>query len=324
MPVNFIQYANKGYNCKTNYTNSNTNNVTFSGNIYKSSADMFFEQFNMVYPNKSISQFIKDIICSNDKNLIVGVGRQATAFRLPQMENYVVRAENNVLRNPENFQFVSFAKLNDLSAVYNFGLPIIKVADGVTIAKRVSGESHLGQNLIPEVDRYLETGYFSRDFSRCVLNELEEVSIFPISSYVDYARKVQFLNEHTNYKVDIKNPNNLMLDKQKREFNVIDFWQEEMNLSYPYNCAADMFLSILDFQRHHKYLEQLTPQEQERYCKSALQIIDKCQSAGRLAGIPIKSENVKKALIAQDEIHKPKISSLIGYNAIKDMYGDCL
>ena len=97
-----------------------------------------------------------------------------------------------------------------------------------------------------------------------------------------------------------------------------------MYLSYPYNCAADMFLSILDFQRHHKYLEQLTPQEQERYCKSALQIIDKCQSAGRLAGIPIKSENVKKALIAQDEIHKPKISSLIGYNAIKDMYGDCL
>jgi len=318
--VKFCNLTDKKYICKSNYLERNSNKPTFNGRI-PSSADIFLNKFHTIYQNKSISQVLKDIIFANDKSLILGIGRQATAFRIPQMGNYIVRVENKIIQNPDNLHFRSLTRLNDLPTKYKFGLPIIKTSEGITISERVPGYSHLGQNLIPEVDKYLTYGYFSQDFSKFVLQEFEDLSLFPLSSYMDFAKKIKFLNDYTNYKIDIKNPNNVMLDKKNKEINVIDFWQEQMNLIYPYNCAADMFLSILDFQRHNKYFERLYPKEQERYYKASIQIINKCQEAARIVGIPLKSDNIEKSLAVQDEIHKPKIRSIIGYNAFLDMYG---
>ena len=299
-----------------------TKSVTFSGNRNLAGYKNLMHQLKQVYPDLSLNTLVAKAI--EDNNNFLAFGRVNSVYKIPGIDDFVIRIEKQKLSNPNKLFNQIFKPVEDISQVYNFGFPAAKADEGLTICTRVLGESHLGPNLIPEIDKMISTGQpISKDYAEYVMQEIVEISNYPLSSYIDLANKIKFLNEATNLKVDIRNPNNIMLDKSKKEFNIIDCWTEDMRLDRPYNGADDIHLPLLDHLRHFKYYDVLSDKDRELFLTASVEVIKKSKAAAKIAGLTNSKENNLRALHAQARIHSSS-PNIEDYLKFQEFYKDFL
>ena len=224
---------------------------------------------------------IYDVIqwAQND-NIMLGEGANSKVYKLPFLDDYVLKVLNK--EDPNGI------KINEFPPEVNLGQPIWQNPKNprLLILKKISGQEHS----IPSWSKTIynpETQFpepVTKAQAKLFYSQLTQISKMPQTSFDQLAKDVKVLDEK-GYKLDSINPNNLMVDTDKEEIHIIDYFKTPENEKEKYqNCAMDLTAVTADFTLFPEYYDKLNSKEQAELMESLLTINKKihkgCEKAG--------------------------------------------
>ena len=153
----------------------------------------------------------------------MGKGREGTAYKIDKMPEYVVKIPNSY-HIKDNIK-ENFTELKDDFPFNNFGQAIAAKSDNIQILKRVFGNPH--DPLMDKISKQ-NNKLFLED-AILALNQISNISKFPIKSYIKFAQLINIINQHPIFCVDMLNPNNLMVDNKNKNLQLIDLFNKNKN-----------------------------------------------------------------------------------------------
>lgn len=234
---------------------------------------------NVVFKNKRVNNsLIQNVLESiADKN-IIGEGKNSKVYKFldDSLSKYVIK----VLKPNCN----STPSLNELPR-YNFGQAICKIQDNIYVLRKQYGVQHgftkwrdivNGKNL-------------EKEEAKSFLEDLKKISNMPDKTFDSYAEKTKYISEN-GYKSDSINPNNILIDYDKNEINIIDYFKTNKKYVNSKNCYLDMACNLLDFMNFKKIYDVLSKSEQKEFIESANIITKKCYEAAKRTGLSTNKE----------------------------------
>lgn len=277
-PNNFYHIKTKAQNtCTTPY---------FLNKIQKSDSVCFCANKQDKY---SYKEFIKaagqsgiNSVSDLENNIkqenIIGIGANSEVFKFdnPKLEKWVLKRDKNPFYEPvKNL----FEPVTDDFFGFNVGQEIAKSGNRYRILKKVTGTPHSIANWSHTIDN---GSHVNREESLEFLNSLKEIQKFPQSAFNDYAQSLKKLGDK-GYKQDSINPNNILIDHDKKMIQIIDFFK----VADPshVNSKYDLTSALLDFSLYKNFYEKLRGDEQKQLLEYSNTIIEKCNKASKIAGL---------------------------------------
>ena len=233
---------------------------------------------------------IYDIIqwAKND-NIMLGEGANSRVYKLPFLDDYVLKVLNK--EDPNGI------KINEFPPEVNLGQPIWQDPKNprLLILKRISGKEHSipgwsGTIYNPET-KFPEP--VTKAQAKLFYSQLTEISKMPQATFDKLAKEVKILDEK-GYKLDSINPNNLMVDTNKDEIHIIDYFKKPEDQEEKYqNCAMDLTAVTADFTLFPEYYDKLNSKEQSQLMDSLLTINQKIHNACEKAGLSCDKNKFK-------------------------------
>lgn len=288
MQINSINFLNYSASlCQKSSSNPifNVKNIAFKGDDELCYED-FKRQLSEKYPNKSFDEVAKYVI-SNRRNLI-GSGNFSKVFTIPNIDNYVIKASREQRRLLQKILIkYNLVPVVDIVPNHNFGQPIARDGDLISVLKKVEGEQYSFYKYakLKGDERLMCIGKFASDIAM--------MADFPLESYVDFAKKIKYLNENVvGYVFDYFNSNNLLIDKAKKEINIVDLTNPlELITIKPYKSdERHMIFSLLQMGSHCNFYKSLDPYEKYDLRKNSCEVIRKCRQGAKIAGLK-KTDN---------------------------------
>ena len=262
------------------------------------------KSFQRIYKQKFKEIPLKDTIMQsiNDESNLLGEGLSKKGYNLVGIKDYIIRIYKNCF-TPEdlNQKFIKPAKsyLNSLEGI------ALCIPGKIDIVKRKSGTS-LG------VDNYADRIQI-RDFPPlrdvCVTREeslkslemYEKLKDFPIKSYKQAYKQIKKFCKHPDYQFDIISPNNILVDIEQKKINLIDPVSPKVNRPVhgsdvdfsQYHGCDSLYPILCDFLMQKEHLNNLTPEEQQRWLTSINKIITKSIKAGSKLGLRRNIDQLK-------------------------------
>lgn len=262
------------------------------------------KSFQRIYKQKFKEIPLKDRIMQsiNDESNLLGEGLSKKGYNLVGIKDYIIRIYKNCF-TPEdlNQKFIKPAKsyLNSLEGI------ALCIPGKIDIVKRKSGTS-LG------VDNYADRIQI-RDFpplrNVCVTREeslksleiYEKLKDFPIKSYKQAYKQIKKFCKHPDYQFDIISPNNILVDIDQKKINLIDPVSPKVNRPVhgsdvdfsQYHGCDSLYPILCDFLMQKEHLNNLTPEEQQRWVTSINKIITKSIKAGSKLGLRRNIDQLK-------------------------------
>ena len=169
---------------------------------------------------------------------------------------------------------------------FNFGQEIAKIDNNIGILKCSQGKIIS----FPDWSKRMKNFFLlkiSEDEKKSYLNDLETISNFPQSSYINYAKKLKKIDEN-GYKADSFNPNNYLLDVENQEINIIDSYKYIPDMHR--NTVYDMFCPIIDYFNYDKYYLSMDNKEKENLINKTHIIFKKCYEAAKEIGVSLSEK----------------------------------
>lgn len=247
------------------------------------SLEDFMAKMENAYPNKNLSEAFKQI-SAEDENLL-GEGISARAYSIPEVGEYVLRIEKYDMNNNRNVFSSKLQNVEDFSSKYNYGQPVATNGEGLFVLKKVAGKDHSYHHWGKTYSKvFLLGGKLTEQEALENFKQIKEVAQFPLISYVDLAKKTEFLN-HSKKKLDIINPNNLMVDTKRKVFSMIDLWDDSYACGYCYQGSDHMISLVCDPTMNLETMKVLPEKEREEFVLATKTIIKKCKKAGEIVGL---------------------------------------
>lgn len=251
----------------------------------------FMAKMEKAYPNEHLSKAFRQI-ASDEKNFL-GNGTVANVYSIPNVDDYVLRIAKVPQSRDSEIYSCDLKKSEDFSSKYNYGQPVAENYRGLFVLKKVTGAEHSFVNW-NDIFHKMSTGsgMFTFEEVEAAFDKMQEIADFPLTSYVDFARKTEFLN-HSNKKMDIINPNNLMVDPQKKIISAIDLWDDSFSYGHCYQGTDHMISLACDVFMNLEMVKWLPDFMMEDYVKATKTIINKCKKAGEIAGLNRSQDEVR-------------------------------
>lgn len=335
LPIKIQCYKN--YNGKTCNSNSiNTYNKNFliqssgSTNRYNLNVTPFlgkpgYEDFilkiNKYYGSNALYDVIMNSICEEN---IIGSGVEGIVYKIPRIKNYLIKISKNIFEGKKSIPNNVLEPVSNIFRKYNFGQSIAQNNLGLAILRKVNGETYgisnwLGKILGEEI---------SATEAKAFLCQLQKVSTSPISEYVNFAKKLKFLNEKTPYRMDLFSPSNLLITKDKK-LNPIDLWKKDdfVEISERNNDVQDMISLLTDSLMHKQIYDKLDDLNQKEMIIATKTIVQKCKEAAITVDLKTASVSLEEAFVRLDR-HFTELGKTIGFDKkylnFLEMYKDIL
>lgn len=304
-----------------------TNSIAFRGNLNTTSFYSNFEkEMKEAYGDSAFKDVLNDAMA--DSNNKIGEGGEKVVYQIPFVDNYLVAK----IKAREHVDAPIKQADDNLSELeYNFGQPIATNGKDIIVMQKVNGESYSVDNwLFTFIAAAQGRKQISESQAQSFLKQIEQISDFPVSSYVSLAKQVKCLSKN-DIKMDCFNPNNLLIDWDKKEINHIDIMdgQERFDeLKKPLNSVYDMVNLLCDAFLNLSYLEALDNDDAEKLKKATQKVIRKCHFAANVAGLNKDNTNVKEACRISDETslkaHGMDPLFVDAYNEFENFYSEDL
>lgn len=119
--------------------------------------------------------------------------------------------------------------------------------------------------------------------------QINEISKFPLSSFIDLAFQIKEINKHSIFCVDILNPNNLLVNFKEKKLQLIDlFNRNRIPLLELFTGDINSMLNLILCSLYHSEIVSLLNDHQRRDLKSNVhKIVIKCEIAANLVELPL-------------------------------------
>lgn len=239
-----------------------------------------YEDFMQKLDNKYGNINLKKIIRKCKKH-IIGDGLSGNVYSIPGIQNYVLKVDK--LAKIPFFSPVSpLKKVKNELYCYNFGQRVASNDEGIDILMRCNGKSH---SVSKWVDAYKEDIPLTvKEAEYFVDKSLKTVSEFPQETFDDFARKIYFLKIVAKKEPDTFNPNNILIDYDKKIINLVDI---NINKTVPtrFNIKKLMAYPLYDEHLKDLYIELLDKNRIDKYDYYQKVITDKCLLAAKKCGL---------------------------------------
>ncbi len=289
-----IKTTNKSF--KTDYSVLNNfcyygqdlvNKKNFKALSFKSNNDYLPKDIKDILSSEySIDDLINMAIKSNKK---LGVGANSTVYELPFIEDYVLKVLN---KDDPNKVDISQFPLNR-----NLGQPVWQssVNPKLLILKKVSGEEHSINNWSNVIwdEKIKSPKSITKEQSQIYFNKISQIAKMDQEVFNSLAYDVKTL-EDMGYKLDSINPNNLIVDTNKNQIHVIDYFKvNPKEKEFYQNSALDITSLILDFTLLPEYYDKLSKEQQDKLIEYIGIINEKVYKGAQKAGLSCDDEKYK-------------------------------
>ena len=148
--------------------------------------------------------------------------------------------------------------------------------EGITVMKKLSGSPLYGKRWdlrdTPDIDEFRRT-----------LTMLSDLSDSAFEKYIDDVAKIR----ENGYKLDLVNPNNLLIDFEKGEINICDLSKGHNIKNYP---NAEDFYPFLDAKRLFQLMENSTAAERQEITRGVQRFFDRIREIGKRKGLDLSVE----------------------------------
>ena len=262
------------------------------------------KSFQRIYKQKFKEIPLKDTIMQsiNDESNLLGEGLSKKGYNLVGIKDYIIRIYKNCF-TPEdlNQKFIKPAKsyLNSLEGI------ALCIPGKIDIVKRKSGTSLGVDNYADRIQIRdfppLRNVYVTREESLKSLEIYEKLKDFPIKSYKQAYKQIKKFCKHPDYQFDIISPNNILVDIDQKKINLIDPVSPKVNRPVhgsdvdfsQYHGCDSLYPILCDFLMQKEHLNNLTPEEQQRWVTSINKIITKSIKAGSKLGLRRNIDQLK-------------------------------
>lgn len=286
-------------------------NIIFRGNSAKSVMD--FEN-KVWFTEKPLCELLKKSIDS--KNLL-GEGLNSKVYSIIGIQDYVVKIYKKKFLGVNSILNKIFTVEDDFEG-RNMGQVIGKINDGIFILKKQNGQEHSVKFWSDYcADKLNVTEKDAHNF----LKDIKKIAKMPGETYEDYADKIQYLASK-GYKTDSINPNNLLIDYEKNEINIIDFFKASEPAHK--DSVYDMFCPLLDFSLYKKFHGLLNEEEKKEFVDSSKVIINKCFIAAKKKELPTDENTYINYITEVDKwfgCHLPGGDYRYRYKNLKEILG---
>ena len=251
----------------------------------------FEKKFKEVYGEANLVEMAPRIFANPDNMVGEGVSKQV--FSIPSMKGYLL-AFLKEKYNPEECS-KPFNPCNIPLPKYNFG-QIMFEGNGLMVMKKSEGVPHSLNRWVLHLKKVVEQEKtVSSVEAEFALFRICEIARMPIDTFVHFASQIKYLNENS-LPMDTVNPNNLLIDYEKKRINMIDVFDGPkflQQLKAPMNGVRNMEAVLLDSVLHTEYLKKLSPVKQELMKCASRIVIGKCQRAAQSIGLVNDSNNAR-------------------------------
>lgn len=219
---------------------------------------------------------ISDLINSaqNPEN-IVGQGANSIVYNIPYLDDYVLKVLNK--DDPNKID------MNEFPSDVNLGQPVWQDENNprLLILKKIEGKEHS----IPNWSRTVGVPLLvTKEQSTKFAQQLLTIASFPQVAFNQFAKDVKVLSDK-GYKLDSINPNNLIVDKEKQQIHIIDYFKVKPKETHLYqNSCFDLIAVTCDFTLFPEYFDNMSEKEKQLTINSVKTITDKmykgCVDAG--------------------------------------------
>ncbi|MCQ2958096.1 MAG: hypothetical protein MJ180_04230 [Candidatus Gastranaerophilales bacterium] len=308
----------------TKLNSDNTFSVSFKRNDSRETISYrdFVNKYTKQYPNAVLEDTVKNIIQSTKE---INRGQEKKVFIFPQMDMYLI----GYLYNKSSDTIPQIHQCKMQLPKHNFGQPIATNNDNIIIMKKLNGIPNSVNNYWRLIDYIKNHGEVTESASKEYLSKLRILINFPQSAYNKLAEQLLYIDKKSDF-TDFINPNNLLLDKKNKQFNLIDMvdmidmndYLTKRNVSpviillssvltdllktkHNGDISYYMYSLLLDSKLQPYFLDKLSKGEQEEVITISREVIDKCKKALKKCNYPKKKEtslNTRLTFIASDII----------------------
>ena len=278
----------------------------------------FVGQLKRVYPTELIMNVLFHSACPEN---LLGSGTYAKVYEIPNVKDYVLRVLHNTKK--EDFFKSDVLEIKDEFPNYNFGQKIGDNYNGITVLKRVYG---VPQGLSNPSEKDLENNFLI-EHAREILNQISDISNFPLESFEDFALKIKEINKSPKYILDSLNSNNLLVDKENLKLNVVDLSDKQkfVGLNGANQDADDMVSLLLNMSFHQMTYDKLpTKAEKDLFKRCSKIIMAKTYKAAKKVGLEAsKMSGEERLKVISDyclKFFKKDLKLLSRYDGFNKMY----
>lgn len=247
-------------------------------NFYGISKDMHsFQEFKKAAKMSGLCS-LDDLIANIKPENFIGKGANSKVYKFinPLLDKWVLKEckvpfaqECKLLFEPSQDAFYG----------YNMGQEIAKAGNKYIVLKKIEGIEHSIPNW---TDKITHAGEITTEEARQFVNSLSKIQEFPQAAFDQYASDLKMLQDK-GYKQDSINPNNLLIDYDKKIIHIIDFTKADH--SKQVNSRMDLIMPLLDFSLFKNFHDKLNSEEQKQLIDYSKTIIEKCNKASKKANL---------------------------------------
>lgn len=268
------------------------------------SLDDFYSQCKKMYNGESIEKILNKSL-SNAQNLL-GEGKEGDVFQIEKIPKYVIKI-------PKKYSFQkikgNFTKIKDNFPSNNFGQAIASNTDNIQILKRVYGHAH--GPLMGKISR--QQNKLIYEDAKMALNQMIEISKFPLKSYIDFAEQIKIINQHSVFCIDMLNSNNLMVDLKNKKFQLIDLFNRNKiplleDFSGDIHCMINLLLCAID---HSEIYHLLNDCERKELKSAVIDVVYKCKISSIIVDLSVSK-------LSPEDVYDRVIDFYMFKNGIKE------
>lgn len=241
----------------------------------------FINKFQQVYKGISLEQEAYNMTSKEENKL--GEGAKKIVYSIDGIDDYVIAR----LKKTDESKGTEFVESMNPYTKYNFSQPVAQNNEFM-IMRKIKGTPHsLSDWTIQFRSVVYDNKSISNKDARGFLAQMERIAEFPIESYIDLANQVKYLNDK-NIKIDMFNPNNILVDDESKKFTYFDLFEKPENFYFlkpNVNCVQDMINILTDALLHSEYIDSLGDEDAEKLKEATVKVIDKCNMAGKTVGL---------------------------------------
>ena len=217
---------------------------------------------------------------------ILGQGANSIVYKIPHLDDYVLKVLNQ--DDPNKID------MSEFPSDVNLGQPVWQDDKNprLLILKRIDGKEHSISNwstTIWDGEQYSPLPV-TKEQAKLFHSQLNDIASMPPSAFDQLAKNVKILSDK-GYKLDSINPNNLLVDKEKQQIHIIDYFKVKPHETHLYqNSYMDLVAVALDFALFPEYYDKMDETEKSNTLQNAKVIRDKMYEGAKNSGLSCDDE----------------------------------
>ena len=291
-------------------SSSYSQRISFGNSMY----DDFVNSFNKAYPNSSMSSVCRQII-QNNKEL--NHGNNKRVYNIPQMPDYLI---GYLYKKKPLDEELPIHEIPNKLPKYNFGQEIAGNGYDLIVMKRINGIT--AGCPIEMIKSMHEKDKATPEIAQEYLSKLKLIKDFPQEAFDDLAEQVKYILDNNKF-FDFLNPNNLLIDTEKKQLHIIDLFSDYTNNRLTQyleqrDCSKpglhELLCLLLDSRHQFDYLSQMNQNDKREVIVITYKILKKCLKACEKTNLSHSDDSIDAILCY--------FSEKFSQSVIERKYGD--